>query len=77
LGQVCGPISTGGVGTLDGNILIFEQTIRRLKGKELYIFDQMPFERPMWKIIKTPYYKGPDHLLEAKRFIFPCSSRAI
>lgn len=65
LGQVCGPISTGGVGNLEGNIAVFEQTIRKLKGEGRHIFDQLPFEKPMWRIIKTPYYRGPDHLLEA------------
>lgn len=43
--QVCGPISTGGYGSVEHNLLAFHKTIQKLKKsrKEL-IFDQMPFE---------------------------------
>lgn len=41
--QVCGPISTGGYGTVDRNLLAFHYTIQKLK-KDQLVFDQMPFE---------------------------------
>ncbi len=48
--QVCGPISTGGVGSLEANLNIFNQTIKNLQDKGLHIFDQMPFEEKMKEI---------------------------
>jgi hypothetical protein len=48
--QVCGPISTGGVGSLEANLNIFNQTIKDLQNKGLNIFDQMPFEEKMKEI---------------------------
>lgn len=43
--QVCGPISTGGYGSVERNLLAFHKTIQKLKKScnEL-VFDQMPFE---------------------------------
>ncbi len=43
IGQVCGPISTGGLGSVEENLRVFNETIQRLSEKYV-IFDQMPFE---------------------------------
>ncbi len=45
--QVCGPIGTGGLGTVEANLEAFDKTIRHLQEKGLNVFDQMPFEWPM------------------------------
>lgn len=51
IGQVCGPISTGGAGSIEENLKRFEVAIARLQNTGLNIFDQMPFEKPMHRII--------------------------
>lgn len=53
VGQVCGPITTGGVGTVKGNIRIFKKTIFDLQKSGKSIADQVPFEKPLWKIMKN------------------------
>lgn len=63
IGMVSGPISTGGLGSPNANIKAFRKTIRHLEQKDYCIFNQMPFENPMWRIIKTPYYQGGLQLL--------------
>lgn len=63
IGMVSGPISTGGLGSPDANIKALEKTIRRLEQQGHCIFSQLPFEDPMWRIIKTPYHQGGSHLL--------------
>lgn len=45
---VSGPITTGGVGTIKDNLLVFKRVIEHLADKErLNIFSQMPFEDGM------------------------------
>ena len=48
--QVCGPIATGGLGSIEKNLDIFNKTIQKLQKKGLNVFDQMPFEAPMQKL---------------------------
>jgi len=62
--MVCGPITSGGLGTREKNLDAFKKTIKNLSEKGIVVFSQMPFEEPMWKIQKTPYYKGGCHTLE-------------
>lgn len=49
--QVCGPISTGGRGSIDANLKVFNTKIKELQYKNLNVFDQMPFEDPMHKMM--------------------------
>lgn len=49
LGQVCGPITNGGFGTIEKNLEFFNQNIKDLQSKGLNIFDQMPFEETIQK----------------------------
>ncbi len=44
---VCGPISTGGFGSLAVNMRIFAKTIQELQRLGIHIFSQMPYERQM------------------------------
>ena len=48
--QVCGSIATGGLGSIEKNLDIFNKTIQKLQKKGLNVFDQMPFEAPMQKL---------------------------
>ncbi len=45
--QVCGPISTGGRGSTELNLKVFDATIERLLKEGINVFDQVPFEQPM------------------------------
>ncbi len=48
--QVCGPISTGGLGNVPDNLQIFQSYIERLQKRGIHVFNQMPFEGPMGRI---------------------------
>jgi hypothetical protein len=50
--QVCGPIATGGLGSLEANLGAFNEEIKKLQAQGLYVFDQMPFEMPMQEVKK-------------------------
>lgn len=66
VGIVCGPLTTGGLGSLEANTEEFKRRIGQLQQQGENIFNQMPFEPRMQKIKKTPYYDPTrDHLLEA------------
>jgi len=51
--QVCGPISTGGRGSLLENLVAFNEAIVFLQAEGKIIFDQMPFEASMQRIKST------------------------
>lgn len=60
LEMVSGPISTGGVGTVDGNMKVFEQTIESLdKTGGVNVFSQMPFEPKMHELHNVWSKKNP------------------
>lgn len=64
ISMVCGPISTGGCGSIEENLTVFNKAIEALREKNITVFSQMPFEEPMLRIIKeTPYYKNGEQLL--------------
>lgn len=48
--QVCGPIGTGGLGSVEANLNAFNNTIIKLQHDGLNVFDQMPFEIPIQRI---------------------------
>lgn len=52
ISQVCGPISTGGLGSLEKNLAVFDAAIDRLIKQGIVIFDQMPFEDHMFRIME-------------------------
>ncbi len=51
--QVCGPISTGGRGSIIENLVAFNEQIVFLQSEGKTVFDQMPFEAPMQRIKTT------------------------
>ena len=53
VGQVCGPISNGGVGSVAGNLIVFGNTIDMLAKQGISIFDQRPFETHFNRIENT------------------------
>ncbi len=50
VGQVCGPISTGGRGSILANLIAFNEAIVFLQAEGKHVFDQMPFEQPMGRV---------------------------
>jgi hypothetical protein len=56
--QVCGPISTGGLGSIEANLSAFNKIIIDLQKRGLNVFDQMPFEIPMQKLQEKLVSKG-------------------
>ena len=63
--QVCGPVTTGGLGSMDKNMEEIEKMIRILRSRGISVFNNMVFEEAMQRIKKTPYYRGGNHLLNA------------
>lgn len=61
--QVCGPISTGGLAFSRENMKCFEETIEKLSDMGLVVFNQIPFERPMSRILTTKNPNDYDHSL--------------
>lgn len=53
ISQVCGPISTGGLGSIEKNIAVFDTTIDNLIQRGIMVFDQMPFEEHIFRIIEN------------------------
>jgi hypothetical protein len=63
--MVCGPISTGGFGSIEKNLARFTRAIDLLASRGENVFTQMPFAEPM-KCVQgesLPYASG-IHLLE-------------
>ncbi len=49
-GQMCGPISTGGAGSIEANLKRFEIAYEHALKHGVEIFDQTPFERHIHRI---------------------------
>ncbi len=49
--MVCGPITTGGTGNQTHNFLIMNAVVRGLKRRGRKIFDQLPYERGLRRLI--------------------------
>ena len=56
--EVCGPISTGGVGSREGNLEIFSDVVDRLKNDGHIIFDAVIFEKKIDRL--TPLFMEED-----------------
>lgn len=71
--MVCGPISTGGLGSIEMNLVRFSGAIELLAGCNVNVFTQMPFEEAMRRIRGSglPYKNGLT-LLET--FYYPIFS---
>ncbi|MDO8600952.1 MAG: hypothetical protein Q7R73_05135 [bacterium] len=68
-GMVCGPITTGGRGSVAENIAVLDVVIAKLMAEGRVIFNQMPFEPHMHRIVRAcPHLDGLP-LLET--FYFP------
>ncbi|MEK9173085.1 MAG: hypothetical protein AAB594_00745 [Patescibacteria group bacterium] len=64
IGQVCGPITTGGLGSIEANLNEFSKWIKILQGRSLAIFDQIPFEEHLFRIWKKSGHNDSNLLEE-------------
>ncbi len=54
LAQVCGPITSGGVGSVEGNLQLLNEKIAQLQAEEVAVFDQMPYEETIHRVRNDP-----------------------
>jgi hypothetical protein len=52
IGQVCGPISTGGKGSAEENLKVFSRTIESLSAQNI-LYDQRPFEESLGRVVRS------------------------
>src|SRR6185369_930065 len=52
--QICGPMSTGGKGSLAANMAYFRKAVAYAKSQGILVFDQSPFEDAMVRLA-APY----------------------
>lgn len=72
LAQVCGPVSTGGKGSIEKNLQRLENAMLKLVAQGINIFDQASFEEPMQKIRQENNKDSDESNLELlERFYKP------
>ena len=59
--QFCGPISTGGLGNIEDNILVLKSYIKESIENNLSVFNQMEYEEEFNRIL--PEHRDYDYLL--------------
>lgn len=60
ISQVCGPLTSGGKGSISANADCFRKTILKLNEQEHNIFDQAPFEKIIQKIRANQNHLLPE-----------------
>lgn len=68
IGEVCGPITSGGHGSIEKNLAVFSAAIKKLTDQEKNIFDQVVFEDRMKKIWES---KNRDNDALLREFYLP------
>lgn len=58
--QVCGPVSTGGLGSIEKNLEEIEKMIKKLQGEKKSVFNQIPLEAHIQRIKAKRDFKGYD-----------------
>jgi hypothetical protein len=48
--EVCGPITTGGLGSIEKNLEVFSLAVQFLKNQGKTVFDQLPFQNAMVRL---------------------------
>ena len=62
--QVCGPVSTGGRGSIEKNLQRLENAMYKLVAQGIIVFDQASFEEPMQKIRQESSLNADESNLE-------------
>lgn len=63
VGEVCGPITSGGLGSREKNLKAFLAAIAKLQAAGNPIFDQLPFEEKLYEFTQAVWYQGGLQLL--------------
>ncbi len=63
VGEVCGPITSGGLGSREKNLKAFNKAIDKLRKAGSCIFDQIPFEEKLYEFTQAKWYQGGLQLL--------------
>jgi hypothetical protein len=63
IGIVCGPISSGGLGSREKNLEVFEEYIQDLLRRNVLVFNQMPFEEKLLELLEGDLEKNGFKLL--------------
>ncbi|PIR88239.1 MAG: hypothetical protein COU10_00220 [Candidatus Harrisonbacteria bacterium CG10_big_fil_rev_8_21_14_0_10_45_28] len=50
IAQVCGPLTSGGSGSMEENMAVMQSAIDKLRSDGKNIFNQLPFEKPMQRL---------------------------
>lgn len=64
VGIVCGPMTTGGCGSLEKNLEAFEVAIKQLTASGVNIWSQLPCESHMQRVKNSLYYRDGNKLLD-------------
>lgn len=66
--MVCGPISTGGLGSPEKNLEVLDGAVQNLKARGIKVFEQHPLEKHIRRLCDAKmfeaYKKGDMQLLE-------------
>ncbi len=62
--MVCGPLTSGGLGSLTKNTKAFRKYIKKLASEGRIVFDQLPFEPHLHRIAKSARREDENRLLE-------------
>lgn len=71
LGMVCGPISTGGLGTIEANLGRFALAIDGLQARGYHVFSQMPYETALHRIRDAAVGHGTYDMNLLEEFYLP------
>ena len=71
--QVCGPVSTGGRGSIEKNMKALEDAVLFVENQGFSVFDQAIFEKHLWRISRLPALKNADEYLLLNSFYRPIS----
>ena len=62
--QVCGPITTGGLGSIELNLNHLNDSVKKLQDEGVDVFDQLPFEKTIHRIFgDTTLAQGHQDIL--------------
>ncbi len=56
--MICGPISTGGLGSVEKNLTVLRREARMLQKKGFTVFSQLPMEKHISRICGMPAFKS-------------------
>ncbi|MDO8523527.1 MAG: hypothetical protein Q7S12_04620, partial [bacterium] len=56
--MVCGPISTGGLCSVEKNLEVLDKAVANLKSQNIKVFEQRPLEKHIRRLCELPAYES-------------------